>query len=145
MNRTWMATGLALGLGLAEAAWGWEETFEGGLGGWSTNGMWGLTSTTFVSPSHAASDSPGGYYTNGTDAALTLAAGIDLSGMARPALRYETRHHLEESCDVLAVEGSTNAGASWFLLEALTGHVPRTTVEQGVRSFVAWYRDYYRV
>lgn len=35
--------------------------------------------------------------------------------------------------------------ASPALLEALTGHVPRTTVEQGVRSFVAWYRDYYRV
>ncbi|MFG1400698.1 NAD-dependent epimerase/dehydratase family protein [Xanthobacter sediminis] len=35
--------------------------------------------------------------------------------------------------------------ASPALLEALTGHVPSTTVEQGVRAFVDWYRDYYRV
>jgi len=35
--------------------------------------------------------------------------------------------------------------ASPALLEALTGHVPRTEVAEGVRAFVAWYRDYYRV
>ncbi|WP_454916379.1 NAD-dependent epimerase [Xanthobacter sediminis] len=35
--------------------------------------------------------------------------------------------------------------ASPALLEALTGHVPRTGVAEGVQSFVAWYRDYYHV
>ena len=35
--------------------------------------------------------------------------------------------------------------ASTALLEALTGFKPRTTVAEGVRAFVAWYRDYYRV
>jgi len=29
-------------------------------------------------------------------------------------------------------------------LEAATGFRPQTTVEEGVRCFVAWYRDYYR-
>jgi UDP-glucuronate 4-epimerase len=30
-------------------------------------------------------------------------------------------------------------------LEAWTGFRPRTSVEQGVKRFVAWYRDYYRI
>ncbi|MGY6567603.1 MAG: UDP-glucuronate 5-epimerase, partial [Salinarimonas sp.] len=35
--------------------------------------------------------------------------------------------------------------ASAELLEALTGYRPATSVEEGVRAFVAWYRDYYAV
>lgn len=36
--------------------------------------------------------------------------------------------------------------ATWAdgqLLRQLTGYVPKTTVQQGVANFVAWYRDYY--
>lgn len=122
MDRSWMVVVcLVVGIGLVEPAWGWEDSFEGGLGGWTTNGMWGLTTATSVSPSHSVADSPGGYYTNDTDATLTLNSGINLAVYARPALRYDIRHFLEENYDYLAVEGSTNAGASWFLLEALTG------------------------
>jgi UDP-glucuronate 4-epimerase len=38
--------------------------------------------------------------------------------------------------------------ATWAdagLIEALTGPLPRTDITEGVRRFVAWYRDYYRV
>ncbi|ESW62176.1 MAG: UDP-glucuronate 5-epimerase [Rhodobacter sp. CACIA14H1] len=38
--------------------------------------------------------------------------------------------------------------ATWAdatLIEALTGPLPRTDISEGVRRFVAWYRDYYRV
>ena len=35
--------------------------------------------------------------------------------------------------------------ASADLLQALTGYRPGTTVEEGVRRFVAWYRDYYAI
>lgn len=38
--------------------------------------------------------------------------------------------------------------ATWAdagLLRRLTGHVPATPVAEGVRRFVEWYRDYYRV
>jgi UDP-glucuronate 4-epimerase len=35
--------------------------------------------------------------------------------------------------------------ASADLLEALTGYRPATSVEEGVKAFVAWYRDYYAV
>ena len=122
MKMGWIAAlGLTAVVAFAETAWGWEEQFEGGIGAWTTNGTWGLTTAASVSPTHAAADSPSGFYTNRTDASLTLNAGIDLSSFVRPALRYAARYYLEENYDFLAVEGSTNAGASWFLLEALTG------------------------
>ena len=38
--------------------------------------------------------------------------------------------------------------ATWAdatLLKELTGYVPQTGVEEGIRHFVAWYRDYYQV
>lgn len=38
--------------------------------------------------------------------------------------------------------------ATWAdatLLHELTGHRPKTDVREGVRKFVAWYRDYYQV
>ncbi|TVR08421.1 MAG: NAD-dependent epimerase/dehydratase family protein [Salinarimonadaceae bacterium] len=35
--------------------------------------------------------------------------------------------------------------ASADLLEALTGYRPSTSVEEGVRAFVAWYREYHRI
>ena len=38
--------------------------------------------------------------------------------------------------------------ATWAdatLIEALTGPLPRTDIREGVRRFVAWYRDYYQV
>ncbi len=38
--------------------------------------------------------------------------------------------------------------ATWAdaeLLRALTGYVPQTNIREGVRRFVEWYRDYYRV
>lgn len=38
---------------------------------------------------------------------------------------------------------ATRADAT--LIEALTGPLPRTDIREGVRRFVDWYRDYYRV
>lgn len=38
--------------------------------------------------------------------------------------------------------------ATWAdatLLKGLTGYAPRTDVRDGIRRFVAWYRDYYRI
>lgn len=38
--------------------------------------------------------------------------------------------------------------ATWAdasLLQKLTGYKPKTSVEEGVAKFVAWYREYYDV
>ena len=56
--------------------------------------------------------------------------------IGRPAIR----HYMEmQTGDVPA----TWADAS--LLQRLTGYRPQTGFREGVRRFVAWYRDYYRV
>lgn len=39
----------------------------------------------------------------------------------------------------------TAAWADCSLLESLTGYRPHTDIREGVRRFVAWYRDYYAV
>lgn len=41
--------------------------------------------------------------------------------------------------DVMATEADTTA------LQQLTGFKPKTPVREGVKRFVEWYRDYYRV
>ena len=38
--------------------------------------------------------------------------------------------------------------ATWAdanLLKQLTGYAPQTDVREGIRHFVAWYRDYYEI
>ena len=38
--------------------------------------------------------------------------------------------------------------ATWAdaeLLRSLTGYAPKTDIREGVRQFVAWYRDYFKV
>jgi UDP-glucuronate 4-epimerase len=41
-----------------------------------------------------------------------------------------------------------DVSATWAdatLLKQLTGYQPQTDVREGVKKFVAWYRDYYQV
>lgn len=60
---------------------------------------------------------------------------------------------IEEECGRKAVKNfmALQAGdvpATWAdasLLKSLTGYAPQTPVREGVRQFVAWYRDYYGV
>lgn len=58
------------------------------------------------------------------------------AALGRPA----QRHYMEmQPGDVPKTEASAD------LLEALIGYRPSTPVAEGVRAFVRWYRDYYRV
>jgi UDP-glucuronate 4-epimerase len=53
--------------------------------------------------------------------------------------RADRRYRPMQSGDVPATWASTE------LLEKLTGFRPATPLTEGVRAFLAWYRDYYRV
>jgi UDP-glucuronate 4-epimerase len=64
-------------------------------------------------------------YIRAIESALGMVAKLDLLPM--------------QPGDVQATEADTSA------LEAATGFRPSTPVEEGVRRFVAWYREYYRV
>ncbi len=60
---------------------------------------------------------------------------------------------IEEECGRTAVKNylpmqAGDVPATWAdasLLESLTGYTPQTPLREGVRQFVAWYRDYYGV
>ncbi len=89
------------------------DNFESGTGQWSAGGLWGVTPAASSSPVNSATDSPGAFYANNTDASLTLAAGISLSGIARPVLGFQHRYSLEPGYDYVRIEVSTNGGTSW--------------------------------
>jgi hypothetical protein len=123
----WLAPAIA-----SMAVYPFSDNFESGIGHWTTSGGWGLTTARYMSPSHAATDSPGAYYTNNTDAALTLAASINLIGAIRPALSFFHAHALEPGYDFGRVEISTNDGVSWLAtpLSTYTGNLSVMTREQ---------------
>jgi UDP-glucuronate 4-epimerase len=60
---------------------------------------------------------------------------------------------IEEECGRVAVKNflpmqAGDVPATWAdasLLESLTGYAPQTPLREGVRQFVAWYRDYYGI
>jgi hypothetical protein len=99
---------------------------------WTATGQWGLTTASALSPSHAASDSPGSFYTDNTDAALTMANSVKLVGLTRPVLSFWHHYSLEEEYDFGYVEVSTDGGASWHTtpLAAFTGEQPDWIREQ---------------
>jgi hypothetical protein len=105
------------------ASYPFFDDCEGGLANWTASGGWGLTTARSSSPSHAATDSPGSYYTNSTDSALTLTSSISLAAATRPTLSFQHAYFLESGYDFGTVEISTNGGASWITpaLAAFTG------------------------
>ncbi len=108
------------------------DDFESGLGNWLPSGSWGLTTARYASPSHAATDSPGAYYTNNTSAALALALSLDLTGTTRPALSFRHAYALETGYDFGYVEASLDGGSTWLAppLAICTGNLGAMTREQ---------------
>jgi hypothetical protein len=115
---------------IAPQAYG--DDFESGLGQWQTTGNWGLTTSRFASPTHAVTDTPGAFYTNNSDTTLTLANGVNLSAIDRPALAFHHSHELESGYDFGRVEVSTDGGTSWqpAPLASYTGSLPSMRREQ---------------
>ena len=88
-------------------------------------------------PSPAASSAPWRIYNIGNNQRVELMRYIRA---LEDALGMKAKLELlpMQPGDVAATEADTSA------LEAATGFRPATPVEEGVRRFVAWYRDYYR-
>ena len=108
------------------------DDFESGLGNWTVSGTWGLTAAKSTSPSHSATDSPGTFYADNTDSALTMAGSVNLNGVTRPALSFQHTYALENNYDYGYVEVSTNGGATWVApaLAAYTGNQGTWACEQ---------------
>jgi hypothetical protein len=92
------------------------DDFESGLGNWVVSGRdWGLTNSPHHSGSFCLTDSPGGNYPTNTDAAATLAHGLNLSGTTAPVLSFWHHMHLTYGTYAI-VEISTNGGFDWLQL-----------------------------
>jgi len=96
-----------------------EDTAEGaprfsGMGGWA------VTNEDSNSPTHSYSDSPGVFYPNGSDAALTQSVGLPLLGFI-PRLRFWMRLDLEPGYDTLEVQLTADDGETWEPLARYTG------------------------
>lgn len=94
-----------------------SDDMESGTGKWSADALWGLTTASSRSPSHAWTDSPSGNYGNNVNVALRTAAPIPISGViAIPVLTFWQRYDLESGYDKGYIEISTNGGVSWTQL-----------------------------
>ena len=107
------------GLTVGRAQLPFAENFEAGLGQWTAEGLWGLTTAQSVSPGNAVTDSPGRAYNNNTDESLQLTAPLNLSAATAPVLRFYHQHELESGYDFGLVEASID-GAVWQAVPAGT-------------------------
>jgi hypothetical protein len=114
------------------AALPFSDDFESGLGQWTAGSPWGLTTARYASPNRSVTDSPGTFYTNNTDAALTLTVPVNLTGAIRPALGFHHQYALETGYDFGRVEISLDGGSSWSTppLATYTGNRGAMTREQ---------------
>lgn len=110
------AFGILFGIASSNAQTIFEDNFESGLTQWTLTGTWGLSSAHYSSPGNSATDSPGGFYGNNQDTALSMAASVDLSAVNRPVLAFKQLHFLENGYDFAQVEISVDDGATWGAL-----------------------------
>ena len=85
---------------------------DGTLQGWTTNGIWNVTTEYKYSGSYSVTDSPLGNYLDSINSSL-ISPMIDLTGTTAPKLTFWHRYVLEDAADYGYVELSTNGGATW--------------------------------
>jgi len=98
------------------------DNFEGGLGLWQVSG-WGLTTQYSVTPTHALTESPAGFYPNNATMLAATVTGADLTGWMGARLEFQARWEIETGFDFCFVEASRD-GSFWVPLDALTGQHP---------------------
>lgn len=79
-------------------------------------GTWGLSSTTWFSPSSSITDSPFGTYSNNANRQITLVQAIDLSNVTSATLSFMAKWDIEPSYDHVQVLASGDNGITWTAL-----------------------------
>lgn len=92
-----------------------SESFKS-LARWNSVSLWGLTSSSFVSPTSSATDSPNGNYPSNTTNILLLKDSVSLKKAYGATLEYSARWDLENGYDYVQVMLSTNFGSTWIPL-----------------------------
>ena len=110
-----------------------SDDFESGLGSWSVSGSdWALIDTDSVSPTHSVTESPDGDFPPNTNATISLAYPIDLSGSDMPVLTYWYKMYNPDYSyysydrDHAYVEISEDGGTTWTTLKDTTCSVVST-------------------
>lgn len=93
------------------------DNFETGTSNWQLMNTWGLTTSTFYSPSNSMTDSPIGNYPNNANTFILTNQAIDLTQSGMATLEFWTRWDIEAGWDFAQVRVSTNNGASWISLQ----------------------------
>ncbi len=92
-----------------------SDNMEGGTAKWiESDGLWGLTSTSFHSMSSSYTDSPGGDYGNYRNTWIELADPIDFSSAVAAELRFWHKVDTEANWDFCYVEASSDGGTTWL-------------------------------
>jgi hypothetical protein len=96
------------------------DDFESGLDQWHyASDGWGLTTTTFQSASHSATDSPNGNYPAGAKSEITMVNSVDLTGAVSPVVTFWHKLAIASGTSGY-VDVSADAGSTWTLMTTFT-------------------------
>lgn len=96
-----------------------SDSFESGTANWTLASPWGLTTSSYMSPTHSLTDSPAGNYAPNVTTSATSVV-IDVSNVTSVSLSYWLSGQTQANYDFLWVEYSTN-GLSWTSLAYYSG------------------------
>lgn len=77
------------------------------------NTDWGITTSTFVSPSSSITDSPSGNYSDNENSTIILSESIDLTEATAASVSYHARWNIEDTWDYVQFQISIDNGVSW--------------------------------
>ncbi len=89
-----------------------EDNGDSTTNNFNNNG-WGITGSTFVSPSSSITDSPTGNYQNDENKTIALSNPVDLTTATGANLSFFAKWDIEDNWDYVQIEVSTNNGGSW--------------------------------
>lgn len=91
-----------------------SDDMESGTGEWIENdGRWGLTTSSYHSPTQSYTDSPSGNYSSNINTWIELRYPLDLSQVATADLSFWHKYDTEGGYDFCYVEASTDGGTTW--------------------------------
>ncbi len=96
------------------------DDVEGGVGGWTAEGQWAITTEASATPDHSWTDSPGAEYGDNWNFSLTSPV-LALFGVAGVVLEFSHIYDIEDGYDFGHVEVSTDNGSTWTTAASFDG------------------------
>jgi len=99
------------------------DSFESGVANWTLTSPWGLTTTSYTSPTHSLTDSPAGNYAPNLIGLSATSIAINVTNVASVSLSYwlSGQTQPQPGGDALYVDYTINGGATWPTLANYSG------------------------